>query len=259
VTHFCGFVVVPDCLGEHEDEVLAYLETILEPYSLQRETPIRSEECHCLGQEARKRADLRAQKEVDYDALRKSFSTLHQATWEAMAQDGRLEDIWDMQERLWPEHFQPWIEARERILESDPMKEAPSPSCLLCGGLGHYETERNPMGRWDYWLVGGRFDGVICGTWHPDVSRYEHGAIANNLKRVHQMRTQLWELIKLTPDKLVIPQAIVLGEKWYEFEDTQAPEWVGDLGRRRRWRKRATDMLMDAPDNDWVIACDMHS
>lgn len=47
----------------------------------------------------------------------------------------------------------------DRLCSCVEQNSAPNPSCLICQGTG--KTRHNVNGRFDYWLLGGRFDGYI--------------------------------------------------------------------------------------------------
>jgi len=37
----------------------------------------------------------------------------------------------------------------------------PDPQCEECNGAGKVSTDYNPKAEWDWWVIGGRFDGVV--------------------------------------------------------------------------------------------------
>jgi hypothetical protein len=41
-------------------------------------------------------------------------------------------------------------------------KESPDPDCEECHGSGTHPSQYNPDSKWDWYQIGGRWDGVIC-------------------------------------------------------------------------------------------------
>lgn len=78
------------------------------------------------------------------------------------------------------------------------------------GGL-YYISTRNPQGRWDYWVIGGRWDGVIQGKSRNTKGRSnygpEHEQLQYNICPVRELPADVLPEWILTPDG-----------KWYEQE-----------------------------------------
>ncbi|MBS1722540.1 MAG: hypothetical protein JSS66_05975 [Armatimonadetes bacterium] len=87
---------------------------------------------------------------------------------------------------LWAAHMGPRKEAEERYFNEHPDKDKPDPGCGFykgeradwwpadvkegdryedesgCAGTGEYETTYNPQSKWDWYVVGGRWNGWLA-------------------------------------------------------------------------------------------------
>ena len=49
-------------------------------------------------------------------------------------------------------------------------KGKPDPKCIECKGTGQHKTNYNPRSKWDWWVIGGRFDGKVSKSGKPRTS-----------------------------------------------------------------------------------------
>lgn len=75
------------------------------------------------------------------------------------------------------------------------LEHKPSPNCERCGGSGDYETTYNPNSKWDWYQVGGRWQGYLGGSDILPVSTV---------------------IRKLEADENLTPYAVVTSEGWFE-------------------------------------------
>jgi hypothetical protein len=53
-------------------------------------------------------------------------------------------------------------------LAAHPGKDSPASDCDSCGGTGKAKSTYNPKSKWDWWVIGGRYDGLVKGERRDD-------------------------------------------------------------------------------------------
>lgn len=108
-------------------------------------------ECWCVNREAINESEKQAQRELGWDwkAVRERF-------WEENS--GKSEDETD---RIWGEIIKPYCDRRDKLASEHPMHNKPKDGCENCQGTGEYLTTYNPESKWDWWVIGGRWDGIF--------------------------------------------------------------------------------------------------
>jgi len=110
----------------------------------------------------------------------------------------------------------------KKTLENHPLYQKPDPKCEECEGTGEYMTTCNPDGHWDWYVVGGRWAGM--------------------LKGLNQMPVD--ELIKLIEDgdDNLLPNTIVDEYGWHsgeaDFMGPPKPEWEKEALEHLRVHER---------------------
>ena len=176
MSHFCVLV-----LSKSRPENLeAYCEDILAPYSEHIEVPIYKEDCWCIGGEALEQVNAQLEKEFpSIEEIRKTywdeFNTLVlkkvgreycaelAEKWEAAR--GEIEKTISPS---WDERIGPRLARKEELLDQNPLKNSPDSQCEECRGSGKKETTYNPKSKWDWWQVGGRWNGFLNPEYKPE-------------------------------------------------------------------------------------------
>jgi hypothetical protein len=178
MSHFSVIVFVPcdtppDRLEvEVEKRLAAYDENIeVEPY----DTP-----CFCVGQKARSEAEQHANLLYgDHGTRRAQAQAMMDAqtdvTWPQMHPEGsHVTDAETKQfsaqvqaytakfDTFWQQTLQPWRTARDAYFAAHPERERPNPTCSECQGTGTVRTTYNPASKWDWWKIGGRWNGELA-------------------------------------------------------------------------------------------------
>lgn len=135
------------------------LEQALAPFDENMEVAPYITECWCVGNAA-KRA---AYKAVDDSGL--SIDPYRAAFFEKYGKAALNEDM----QQVWIDEFYSQYEALrtpiyQQALDAHPMKDKPNPECSNCGGAGIYEATHNPAAKWDWYSIGGRWNGCIPGN-----------------------------------------------------------------------------------------------
>lgn len=89
-------------------------------------------------------------------------------------------------DNLWKSHLKARTDAEKEYFEAHPMKDSPDPTCGFysgkrcdwwpadakegdryndesgCGATGTYRSTYNPQSKWDWWVIGGRWNGWLA-------------------------------------------------------------------------------------------------
>ena len=164
MSHFSVIVLVkPEELLDHsKSAVESHLEPILERYDENREVEEYETQCYCVNYRASGDAFREAQthfsmeedgeKIIGMDVFRQKYREL----------PGTEED-----KPKWEDFIKPFKELEQSILDKHPMKDKPNPDCEDCGGTGTRMTTNNPESKWDFWLIGGRWTGLLDPDYDP--------------------------------------------------------------------------------------------
>lgn len=141
MSHFVTLVLVPnDSL-----DVKGTVESLLAPYNEEIAVAPYKTDCWCIGGIAHRAGTDAADRDVeDMDVLRTRYWALPDAerpTWEAWIHD--------------------WMAVADRVEQTHPLYQKPDPQCEDCHGFGQRLTTYNPNSQWDWWTIGGRWDGWL--------------------------------------------------------------------------------------------------
>lgn len=192
----------PDLVKQIEAEV----DRLLAPYDESTEVEEYDRECHCIGDVARRDAREAAAKAAgvaNFGALRDSFKRepvpegLSARAYPRDGSEGDPEAIELVQaiharnDAAWEQHIAIYLAAEEAALAAHPARTLPDPGCGFytgerkdwwpadknagdryedgsgCGGTGLYRSQYNPKSQWDWYVIGGRWDGLISGNMAP--------------------------------------------------------------------------------------------
>lgn len=188
MSHFATLVLLS--LEEHPglrpggrlfmDTVESLVEGILAPYDENLQVEPYETQCHCVGNIARRDARAAADKACgSIDDLRKSF-------WARRPED----ETPKQQDAAWKAHIAEYVRIEDEAFNAHPMRDKPDPECGFylgdywnkqidkgelnpelwgrryedgsgCGGTGVYTSTRNPLSKWDWWVIGGRWQGEL--------------------------------------------------------------------------------------------------
>lgn len=182
MSHFFVVAILPKNAAPDGYEPI--IEKLMAQYEEDREVPEYERECYCVGGDAHARARKAADEEVGEfvrpPVLAAAIASLKFGAFDLEGADKRLDDdlFAAYQDRL--------VEARSRILAADPEATKPDGDCQECGGTGKEKTTRNPLAKWDWYVIGGRWDGAIQSDRKSDgKGNYgnEHHQLDRNVRR----------------------------------------------------------------------------
>lgn len=196
MSHFVVAVLAP----KGTEDLEAYVDEVLEPYSEHLEVEEHDTECYCINyiasRDARKQIDFNERRDAEFEALRS-----------LPLSEEEFDTIWANFMKKMKAELQP-------VIEAHPLFGKPDPSCTECKGEGYYETTENPKGHWDWWVIGGRWDGWIFGPERAEESydsqgNYgdEHHTLENNSRPVSEIPTE---------DNHYVPFAVIANGTWHQ-------------------------------------------
>lgn len=160
MSHTCIGVIVP----QDTDDIDEYLERIMAPYDEGLKVEPYTEKCYCVGHAAegvgQRAADL---EHGDIESRRVMFHALPEYLNHPGKSEFGNEDI----EAMWQQFNKDWQSdykyTKFMVAQMQPNYQQPNPNCDSCHGTGEYETTYNPKSTWDWWVIGGRWDGEMAG------------------------------------------------------------------------------------------------
>jgi len=187
MSHFCTIVIVPKNVEDVEKEVA----NLLHPYDENISVDDYDAACYCVNLEAHKFSREAASTqlggsidEVERKAFLKELSKkcLEQCSvvikdendvineWDKFKKENiptfdkllSIEDkIHDELSPLWKQLMKTRTELEDKIMKDHPLYNQPNPNCCECDGTGLMETSYNPLSKWDWWQIGGRWTGCL--------------------------------------------------------------------------------------------------
>jgi len=152
MSHFFLIALMPD--GTDECEIPEVLETLMSPYDESRRMAPYMAPCSCIGYQARSSVRSKLDAEgLGWDDLRNSYQQLPESE-----QTG---DKWQAQ-------IAPREKREAELLELQAGLDSPDADCEECHGTGKRQTTYNPDSKWDWYVVGGRWNGEIKGEPRDD-------------------------------------------------------------------------------------------
>lgn len=278
MSHFCTHVLVVGVDPKDEAAVEAEVGRLLAPFDENLQVPEYMRDCWCVGRAAAKAAREAADEKVgDIDSFRKSFAAKVE---EELAKDKKALVIrrrLDKQEKLgeedltyfveargkieeaidWQAHIKPYVDAEAEALEAHAMKGKPDPKCEDCKGTGKEPSTYNPKSKWDYWRVGGRWDGIVSGTEAPSEDNgFNFGRNHEDLVR-NSIPVPLFVDL-LAAGKTHLPFALVTRDgEWHEKGDMGWWGMVAGEKKPQDWQGEVARILA-AHQDAFIVACDLH-
>jgi hypothetical protein len=216
-------------------EISRQIEELMAPFDETIQVEEYMETCHCVGSVARQAAYAQTQDEVgSLDSFRNSFK------------EG--DD--------WTEHIKPYTDRAEELEAQHPLKGQPHRECAECGGSGEAPSTYNPKSKWDWWRVGGRWDGLIQGAFRSSADNGfnfsdDHERLANNACQVSEVLQRVQEdPTTHTPFAILTPDG--------EWHESGRMGWWGVVSDKQDdWEEKAQEILAQYPEH-LAVGCDLH-
>lgn len=240
MSHYTCYAVVP---MEHEHPE-KFIEEKLERYSENREVAPYERVCECIEGAAMTVAErLTAAKVGELSTFKDSFVNPLRGRKD-LSDDEEAE-----LEAAWREHTKPYRELEEKLRAEYVDRLKPEAKCEECHGTGKQRRTYNPESKWDWYRVGGRWDGYLTGESKRSDGGYNfhgHDGLNGNVAPVSYVLAEKkvpWAI--LTPD----------GE-WHE--KGKMGWWATSTGKKKGWPQAVSNILAPYADTHVVVAIDCH-
>lgn len=269
MSHYLVYVIIPNFVKE--DKVDAHIEKLMKPYDENLNVPMYFRDCYCVSRKADQEATEQTNKKFGtINELRETFPKSSEAVaankkreYELMRSDSKwteaeTEEYEKLQKEIneaWRKHISAWTATHKELLDTHPMKGKADPKCSECKGKGKYGTKYNPRSKWDWYRVGGRFDGVV--TQVPDEST--DGGF--NFDAKHQSKDKNSTAVDSLPKPIpasMVPFAIL--EPTGEWHEKGEMGWWGIVrDEKDDWKERGSQLLEKYRDGlHKIVALDVH-
>jgi len=255
VSHFVVYALVPE--GTPPDAVEQKLNELLAPYNEGTAVEEYDRPCYCVGRAAQRAAREAASAVESVDAIRERFAAVYatqitrkdalelvrsptpeeKAAHRAL--DAETEAAWRSADYIGG------FEARSaEALATHPLRESADPECDECAGKGTSRSTYNPKSKWDWWRVGGRWDGLLVGEVRRSDNGFnfgeEHTQLRHNSRVVASLPTPLPE--DLVPFAIVTPDGA-----WHDRGRMGWWGMVSDATDRDQWGAQVREQLAAHP------------
>lgn len=203
MSHYVALVLV-ESQHQTDEEIQMRVADLLSAFDENTQVEPYERECDCIGSLACYEA-ARAVEEAGEAGRIKPIDDLRRE-WATLPEDQRTKDRW-----------QAMTHVAQRIYDDtvwqSPNRNKPNPECTVCGGTGTHKSTYNPISKWDWWRIGGRWDGWVHGAWRESVDGgfnfgAEHEQVAFNSTHVSDL---------LARDELPVPFAVLTPDGvWHE-------------------------------------------
>ena len=264
MSHFIIGVILPKNLIPQLDDkdysqVDKAITDLLAPYDENIVVEPYERECWCINMIARKEARTHAEQAIgltmqdirDAHWADPEVKEIQELLYKEELPKAEAKELAQRKDELWKGRTKPYFDALQEALEKHPLKDQPDSTCSECKGTGTHESTYNPKSKWDWYRVGGRWDGWIQGTVRESADRgfnfsVQHEHVHNNIIKV----SKFIEMVKSSDDNENNPDgppfAIV----------TPKGEWCqrGEMG----WWAVVTDENEDWDTTGMNILADYH-
>ena len=158
MSHFSLGVLVD---AKHDQEAIkAKVAELLAPYDENTEVPEYDTQCGCVDWRATVDSRDASEKVHPIDELREQLT---KELPELSPTDDAYEERKAKREARWKELLEPRDKVEKEVHEKHPLKDTPDPKCEECKGSGTVKSTYNPKSKWDWYCLGGRWDGMLYG------------------------------------------------------------------------------------------------
>ncbi|OGM09279.1 hypothetical protein A2Z67_05050 [Candidatus Woesebacteria bacterium RBG_13_36_22] len=252
LSHFFTVIILPK--ETPNSKLYSSVEKLLAPFDESLQVPSYEQECYCIRSEIVKDIQEQLNKEFGtFDSARERFREAHPEFHSVESHlpgefDNELEEE---RRRLWQREVLDDRDKLERELLAT-LKKSPIPDCSDCKGTGIVRTEYNPDSKWDYWRVGGRWDGDIKNESRPS----SDGGF--NFANDHEEVSNNCDITDFLFENQIIPFAIVTPDgKWHEKGKMGWWALVSDEKDGKDWKEMAL-FIYNKYKGHLAVGCDLH-
>lgn len=223
MSHSMVIVLVEPSGADVESEV----NRLMAPFDETLEMPEYEVTCWCVGREAKKEADEALEKEMGtWDEARSAHDAKYaerKEKREALFADlglvqgtnvnrekmllAQINELEAESQKTWQtEFYEPRQKFYKSVFDASPKKDSPDADCTDCSGTGKHVSTSNEKAKWDWWRIGGRWDGFMLALPGIDDGKggFNFGDEFESLKRnscpVPEIKMKTTPFAVLTPD-----------------------------------------------------------
>ena len=157
MSHF-GVLVLISPLFTNDEDINDAVAAELAPFDENKEGLKRKTECYCINSEASSAVSEMADAKLGTidtarDAFHAKIKAMETKPTEEEKQAMWTKDIWE------PRH-----KFEKEEIKKHPLHNKPKKDCEDCSGTGLRDTTSNPLAKWDWWVIGGRWTGYLGGV-----------------------------------------------------------------------------------------------
>ncbi len=239
----------PEDLLRRPRVVRAQLDRLLAPYDENTAVAPYEDRCPCVGLEAERAGRAHADERVGtWDEQRHRFDA--EVAPALTPEPGETDVTRRQREAAWRAStaaFRAAHETAERAAaRAHPLFEQSGPDCAECHGAGVRTTTYNPRSRWDWWVVGGRWRGIVR---HGEFREGgASGSLADDAAPVAGLRENIPAYVQaiVTPDGAWHERGRM---GWWGMVHGEKPEDA--------WRREVAALLLEHRDA-LAVGCDLH-
>jgi len=283
MSHFFTVVILPKDIPTSHPEVgvspvKTEVEKLLAPFNEELEVPKWWEKCWCVGRDAFNEVQKQLDEEFGtIDSVRtkfhldngKAYDEIEKLQKELNSMDklgsvkidklnkkkksDRIADLEDKLEEGWKQFIlKPRLEREKELMQVHPNANKPKSNCSECGGTGECETTSNWRAKWDWWRIGGRWDGAIK---DEDRESEDNGFNFNSQHENPEGNTASTDFLF---EKQIIPFAIVTPDgEWHEEGEMGWWGMVKDKKEKTNWKEEALQ-IYKSWEGHIAVGCDLH-
>jgi len=260
MSHFFTGIILPKSFSPsakgnftktHLKNIREYVASVLGPYDENMDVPGYEVTCDCIESKASNLAsDARDREFGSIDQIRKKFFNDH-PEWKDPASYGEGEG--EKCDEAWQARIRPMIEFEEKEKALQLTKVKPDVECEYCRGTGKRVSTYNPKSKWDWWVIGGRWDGMIQGDYRESEDNgFNFG------DDHHQLKYNISSVPSLLKHPNSIPFALVLPDgEWAEKGEMGWWGMVSNEKKRTDWESQVVELLTKYADH-YIVGCDLH-
>ena len=229
MSYFTTIAILPLDVSSITDQ----LEEMLAPYDENSEVREYDRECYCINRTA---SDFGFEKALELMGFG-NFDEYRKRYW----------DIPEAYRPSWKKWLSPFEAIENKATRSHEAYNKPDPKCDECRGTGAYKSTYNPNSKWDWWVIGGRWNGELIGKARDDGDGGfnfgdEFHSLRENSCKVQDIADGFIPFAVITPD----------GE-WHEKGEMG---WWGMASNKKKeslWKKEVEAIFKQYPDHIAVL------
>ena len=235
--HF--FIVV--LVEKDTSNILEKVTELLLPFNDNIEVEPYKDICYCIGTVAYEYgANLANSKIESIDELRKEYYE-------------KMDSFENETPQAWDVFIKTWSDFQKENEEKHELYHKPDPACKECKGTGFVISTKNPVGKYDFWTIGGRYDGEVIenSILTPKAQAFKKLSMLLNQNNISKNMNIVENLSpKFKCFAIVTPTGY-----WWEKEE---PGWAGIVtSRDKSWLKTMKSVLAQHKDC-LAVGCDLH-